>query len=246
MTPSPIRRMLLPSSASVPACEDMCCRDWAIPVDRATYASYRLFPLEKLGAVVAAYLSVPDATAPDAVFARINPTPSGTCPFYAADRLCNIQREHGAALLSATCSSYPRALNLVGDRLEGSLMLSCPQAARDVLLDPGALTVAADLRSGAFRTDNYFTLAQNAPGVLYKPYEDFAGIRGWIKAILTDRARPLVASASAAGARFARSSQASRRSRQARSCRRCLRTIATSSAPPGVRRRWRPRHASQA
>ena len=169
----------------------MCCRDWAIPVDRATYGRYKLFPVEKLGARVAAYVSVPDPAAPDAVFALIQPKATGVCPFFAADRLCDIQREYGGELLSATCSSYPRALNLVGERLEGSLMLSCPEAARNVLLDPAATRVAGDLHSGAFRTDNYFTLAQNAPGVLYKPYEHFEAVRDWIAAILTDRVRPL-------------------------------------------------------
>ncbi len=70
-------------------------------------------------------------------------------------------------------------------------MLSCPEAARNILLDPQSLQVVANLHSGDFRTDNYFALAQNAPGVLYKPYEHFEPVRAWIVAILTDRARPL-------------------------------------------------------
>ncbi len=169
----------------------MCCRDWAIPVDRTTYARYQLFPVEGLGARVAAYVTVPDLTAADSVFAQINPRASGTCPFFAADRLCDIQRDHGGALLSATCSGYPRALNRVGQTLEGSLMLSCPEAARNILLNPNALSVQSDLHSGAFRTDNFFSLASNAPGVFFKPYAHFALIRTWLVDILTDRARPL-------------------------------------------------------
>ena len=174
-----------------PACEDMCCRDWAIPVDRATYARYQLFPIEALGARVAAYVTIPDPTAADSVYAQINPRPSGICPFFAADHLCDIQRDHGPALLSATCSSYPRALNRVGTTLEGSLMLSCPEAARNVLLNPAALATQTNLNDGSFRTDNFFSLAANAPGVLFKPYNHFALVRAWLVDILQDRARPL-------------------------------------------------------
>ena len=169
----------------------MCCRDWAIPVDRETYGKYKLFPIEGLGARVAAYVTVPDPAAADAVFAQINPRASGTCPFFAADLLCDIQREHGGALLSATCSGYPRALNRVDGVLEGSLMLSCPEAARNVLLDPDALQIQSDLNSGTFRTDNYFALAANASGVLFKPYGHFALVRAWLVDMLVDRARPL-------------------------------------------------------
>lgn len=174
-----------------PACEDPCCSEWAIPVDRATYRRYQLFPLEGLGARVAAYVTVPDPAAPDAVYAQINPRASGSCPFFAADRLCDIQREHGGALLSATCSSYPRALNRVDGELEGSLLLSCPEAARNVLLRPDALLVAGDLHAGTFRTDNFFSLAENAPGVLFKPYRHRALVRAWLVDMLQDRARPL-------------------------------------------------------
>lgn len=173
-----------------PACEDLCCRDWAIPVDRATYGRYQLFPLERLGARVAAYVSV-DPAAPDAVYASIVPRASGACPFLAADRLCDIQREYGGDLLSATCSSYPRALNQVHGQLEGSLMMSCPEAARQVLLRPGATAEPGNLHSGAFRTDNYFALAANAPGVLFKPYEHFELVRTWLLDMLQDRARPV-------------------------------------------------------
>ncbi len=174
-----------------PACEDMCCRGWPIPVDRATYAEYQLFPLEKLGAEVATYVSVPDPTAADAVFAQIIPKADEVCPFFAADRLCNIQREYGAELLSATCSSYPRSLNQVEGRLEGSLMLSCPEAAREVLLRPGSTRVAGAMEAGGFRTDNFFTLAANAPGVRFKPYRYAGLVRAWLAEMLEDRARPL-------------------------------------------------------
>lgn len=174
-----------------PACEDHCCRGWGIPVDRGTYAQYVRFPAEGLGEVVARSVVVSPAGAPEEMFAEIKPLGTGLCPFFGADRLCGIQKEYGGSLLSATCSIFPRALNRVEGRLEGSLMMSCPEAARKVLLQPGFLEIEGDLNAGAFRTDNSFCLGTNGPGLPYKPYEHYGLIRRWMVATVKDRSRPL-------------------------------------------------------
>jgi lysine-N-methylase len=173
------------------SCEDDCCHSWTIPLDKNTYRLYQNFPVEKLGSVVAEYVSVKTAETHDNLFAQITPTASGACPFYTSGRLCGIQEEYGPQLLSSTCSIYPRVLNLVDSRLEGSLSLSCPQAARDVLLVPNSTQVVSDLLSGNFRTDNYFTLASNREGHGHKPYAAFQDVRQCMIALVTDRSRPL-------------------------------------------------------
>jgi lysine-N-methylase len=172
-----------------PECEDSCCGTWDIPLDKRTYERYAMFPVERLGGTVAKHVSV-KAGAPEAMFAQIHRTANG-CPFWGADRLCRIQREYGAGMLSATCSSYPRTLNRVDGVLEGSLMLSCPEAARNVLLDPDAMEVSGELEAGGFRTDNFFVLASNANGGPHKPYESFHEVRGLLIETVKDRSRPL-------------------------------------------------------
>jgi lysine-N-methylase len=172
-------------------CEDDCCSHWEIPLDRHTYQQYQLFPANRLGATVSEFVSIRSANAPDALHAWIGRRPSGHCAFFAADRLCDIQREYGPHLLSATCSIYPRSLSLVAGRLEGSLSLSCPEAARNVLLDPNFLDVHGDLLTAGFRTDNVYRLATDQTGSPGRPAAAFPAIRQWMIATLRQRPRPL-------------------------------------------------------
>ncbi len=192
-----VNRMDKPTYAAVfrcigASCEDMCCRDWAIPLDKETYKQYQKFPPAKLGNVVSQYVSI-NATegAPDSRFARILPAPSGSCPFFGPDRLCAIQKEYGGKLLSSTCSTYPRALNTVEGVLEGSLMLSCPEAARNVLLTPHFMQVAGNLVSGEFRTDAAIRLANNESSPIHKPYGYFHQTRALLIDMVRDRTRPM-------------------------------------------------------
>ncbi len=170
-----------------PACEDHCCGDWQIPLDRRTYQLYRAFPPGSVAERVAAFVHPNPPPQPDPLFARIDLGPHGLCPFFSQERLCAIQHEHGPALLSSTCSIYPRSLSQVGTTLEGSLSLSCPEAARRVLLSPSLLQTTANLHSGAFRTDNIFQLdtAAAKPASLYLP------IRNAILELLQNRTHPL-------------------------------------------------------
>ena len=173
------------------SCEDHCCQGWNIPLDRETYEKYRRFPAGRLGSIVQQFVSItPEAH--ESLYARINVAPSGTCAFFGADRLCGIQKEYGGALLSATCSIYPRTLNSVDGVLEGSLTMSCPEAARNVLLRPDGVGLTANLRSGEFRTDSVATLtSEGGPPVLHKPYGFFHAVRGLLMDMVRDRTRPM-------------------------------------------------------
>ncbi len=64
------------------------------------------------------------------------------CPLLTAGSLCKIQTEHGEGLLPHTCATYPRIVYRVAERTETALSLSCPEAARMVLLTPRLLTGA--------------------------------------------------------------------------------------------------------
>jgi lysine-N-methylase len=176
------------------SCEAPCCGDWEIPLDKATYGRYQQFRPEKLGSQVTQFVTITvpdrDEMVPDGLYARIAKGPSG-CPFFNSDHLCAIQKEYGPQLLSATCSIYPRSLSRVAGVTEGSLSLSCPEAARFVLLDPNSLQTEGDLFSGEFRTDNVFQLSSLRRESGYRSPSAYLAIRGLLIEMVRDRSRPM-------------------------------------------------------
>lgn len=128
-----------------PACEDTCCEGWSVPIDQAAYEKYRNLPPSPLRTLIdASVLLTPKADADSeagkkSVFAKIRMNDSNQCPLLTEDRLCRIQVELGEELLSHVCSTYPRIVHGAGGTEEKSLTLSCPEAARLVLLSPDLL-----------------------------------------------------------------------------------------------------------
>nr|WP_326529484.1 flagellin lysine-N-methylase [Rhodoferax sp.] len=121
-----------------PECPDTCCSGWSVHIDRETYHQYRrnqhpvLAPLVKL--------AVKKNPSPHAdnenTFGVMQMRPDGACHFLQTDRLCMIQNVLGEKALSDTCRIYPRYLNRFGPQREKALGISCPQAARLILLNP--------------------------------------------------------------------------------------------------------------
>ena len=174
-------------------CEDPCCSEWDIPVDRSTYETYQTFSSPELRLLVSQFVFKCAQGAPESLFARIYRGPSGSCPFLGTDHLCGIHKEYGPQLLSAACSIYPRALNRIAGELEGALSLSCPEAAKKVLLFPDFMQIKGDLFSGDFRTDNSFSLdsSESESGLIRKPQRDCRAFRGVLIAMVRDRPRPM-------------------------------------------------------
>jgi len=115
------------------ACEDTCCQGWGVPIDRATYKKYAAAETLKphIGTLIVLNFKQPT----DAHFATIPLTANATCSFLDADKLCGIQKQLGAEMLSVTCATYPRAISTIAGEVEEGLNLSCPEAARVTLLD---------------------------------------------------------------------------------------------------------------
>jgi lysine-N-methylase len=172
-------------------CEDSCCHGMSVLVDKKTYEKYQAFPQERLGSLVQKYVSINMTGASDSLYARISPNSSNRCPFLSTESLCGVQKEYGSDHLSATCSTYPRALNRVENDLEISLYLSCPQAARQVLLDENATQKVGDTSTGHYRTDQFSRLATASSSSLYKPLGYFWEVRELVVAVIQDRGRPM-------------------------------------------------------
>ena len=113
-------------------CDDTCCHGLDVVVNRASYQKYRSAPAFQ----ARMQHFVPVSHASESRYARIQLTASYTCPFLSPNRLCGIQQEHGDLYLSDVCATYPRLTQRIDGLRETTLLRSCPEAARLVLLNP--------------------------------------------------------------------------------------------------------------
>ena len=191
--PQPAKR-LQPSSYHAfrcigAACEDTCCAGWAVNVDKQTYQTYQRCDDTELGPRLRELVTINTASTYDGNHARI--TLSGpNCPFL-SEGLCDIHNKLGPQHLPIMCANYPRVMNIVGDVLERSLHLSCPEAARLVLLNPNPMEfdenegVAHDPRLGHL---SKLSLSNENSG---KPYRYFRELRSLVIWLLQNRTYPL-------------------------------------------------------
>ncbi len=172
-----------------PKCEDSCCSGWRVFFDQEACERYETFapgPLRTLMERSVERLTPgPDGT-PAKYFARVLQTPEGDCPFLNADRLCQIQVEHGESFLSRTCAVYPRIVHRIDGMEETALSLSCPEAARLVLLSeqlPG-LEILRDGPRYGFLWEEFGEGQGSAHESLLA---NFWLIRSFVLAVVTDR-----------------------------------------------------------
>lgn len=118
------------------ACEDSCCVGWKVTLDKDTYKKYKNIKEPVLTAKLKNSMKRnKDVEARDNYYASFVMGEKGRCPMLEESGLCAIQASVGEEMLSRTCSTYPRVINKVGDSLEMSAKLSCPEIARLALLN---------------------------------------------------------------------------------------------------------------
>ena len=154
-----------------PACEESCCQGWGMYVDKATYKRYRATP--SLRQATAEHIEINREARDNFQYARIKFPADGRCPFLADDNLCSLQKEHGGEFLSQTCARYPRALVRFDGRMQRALYLSCPEAARIVLLNPQLLPPGG-LRYQQFMPEESSRITPSAPELLIRQLRAFA------------------------------------------------------------------------
>jgi lysine-N-methylase len=174
-------------------CEDTCCVGWAVNVDRSTYEAYQSCEDLELGASLHQLVTINQPIAGNAAnsnddnYARI--TLSGAaCPFL-SEGLCSIQKKLGEQYLSKMCAAYPRVMSLVDDVLYRSLHLSCPEAARIMLLDPHPMQFDAEeqQQDESHRLGNLAALDTSSARYTDKPYRYFREVRSLVIWILQNR-----------------------------------------------------------
>ncbi len=118
-------------------CEDVCCRGWEVTIDKETYRKYDSRPA--LCSRMLECFEIIPRNENEKRCARIKLTPAHICPFLLEEGLCAIHKDYGEEYLSETCATYPRCSRRIDGLIEKPLTLSCPEAARLVLFDPGLL-----------------------------------------------------------------------------------------------------------
>lgn len=114
-------------------CEDHCCKDWSITVDRKSYVKYQKLPASEFKNKLSGHINRNRRAKNDYAYGKINLIEK-KCPMLSGDRLCEIYSKLGPENMCYTCRIYPRVFNQVDDILEQSLSVSCIEAARNLLL----------------------------------------------------------------------------------------------------------------
>jgi len=169
------------------ACEDNCCSaGWEVDIDAATYSRYRRCEDSRLGPilrqhVVAVSREKGDVRGP----AAIQLDQAGRCPFLDSDSLCGLQVQAGADFLSRTCLNYPRCSTRVGNRIERTARLSCPEAARLALLAPDAMELVEIREPTSVRMDLSEVPANLPPGSPVRLYPELRHASAGLLAVST-------------------------------------------------------------
>ncbi len=162
---------------------------WIVNIDKNTYDAYQRCEDPDLGPRLRELVTINPASASDDNHASIALSGPG-CPFLTGG-LCGIQKNLGEQYLSIMCSRFPRAMNMVDDVLQRSLDLSCPEAARIMLLDPNPMQF--DEEEGPARDPRlgHLSVLRTSDADSGKPYRHFREIRAFAIWLLQYRAYPL-------------------------------------------------------
>ncbi|MED3324560.1 flagellin lysine-N-methylase [Bacillus thuringiensis] len=114
-------------------CEDTCCGNWTIHVDKTSYLNYKQLDQTKQSNLLHAIKKNEDAIGEND-YAIIQLQENHMCPFLTNNKLCNIQIKYGYQSLCRTCQVYPRTVTKVNADHFETAYLSCPEIARLVLL----------------------------------------------------------------------------------------------------------------
>lgn len=128
-------------------CEDNCCIGWDVDIDYDTYLKYQKVNEPILKKLYKEKIKpYPYYFDPAVDYARVKLSQNKRCPFLTEKGLCMTQAKLGESFLSNVCATYPRMTNSVDGVFENTLTLSCPVAAKLVLLKPEGLTFAETTR----------------------------------------------------------------------------------------------------
>jgi lysine-N-methylase len=120
-------------------CEDTCCVGLRVPVTEQHLPRMREVVAGGPDAERVATLVRLNPEAPPAERAVIEMRSDGSCPFLDTTRLCSLHRNHGPRVLPDPCVTFPRIVWKWNERVEVAGSIACPEMARRLLLEEGAV-----------------------------------------------------------------------------------------------------------
>lgn len=171
-------------------CEDNCCIGWDVDIDQKTFQKYQKVKDPELKALYQSKIKpYPYYFSEEVDYARVTLGKDKRCPFLNEKGLCKTQAKLGEAYLSNVCATFPRMTNLIDGVLESTLTLSCPEAARLVLLNPEGL-YWEETRLPDRKIIN-MTIETADPAYKKHPVKYFQGMRQLSADILRNRNYPI-------------------------------------------------------
>lgn len=115
-----------------PECEDTCCANWTISIDKKSYKKYKKISDQNFQQNVKDGITRTKDSSKTSFnhYAKMNLDKNNQCSFLTEDKLCGIQQQFGESYLCHTCSVYPRIINKLDEVIEKSGAISCPEIAR--------------------------------------------------------------------------------------------------------------------
>ena len=116
-------------------CTDSCCIGWDIDIDKTTFRQYYKVKDADMKKMFQKNVHNNEyCTSDDIDYGQVKLKGSKRCPFLDDKNYCVIHSKLGEDYLSNVCTSFPRITNKVDGLYELSLDVSCPEAARILLL----------------------------------------------------------------------------------------------------------------
>ncbi|MFN7250069.1 MAG: flagellin lysine-N-methylase [Anaerobacillus sp.] len=117
-------------------CEDTCCSGWQITIDEKSYNRLLDEDDNENNLSLSQHVKLLKSSNSNSEnYAEIVLNSQSFCPLLSENRLCTLHKEKGEEFLPNICAAFPRISNIVNGNYEKSLTLSCPEAARKVLLN---------------------------------------------------------------------------------------------------------------
>lgn len=172
-------------------CEDNCCIGWDVDFDKKTYQKYTQVKEGELGRLFKSCVAPNPESFSDAVdYAAVRLKKNKVCPFLDERHLCKIQSRFGEDYLSNVCATYPRYTNVIDGVYEHSATVSCPEAARLILMNPAGIAFEEGEEPAAARCILTYEVntrqRSNPPRVRH-----LIALRALAISVLQDRRHPL-------------------------------------------------------
>lgn len=128
------------------SCTDTCCAGWEVVIDDSAYHYYQ----SVTGKFGERLMSSIKSSEQENCFHLLN----GNCAFLNENKLCDIYAELGKDKLCNTCKTYPRFSEEFGGLREVGISLSCPEAARLIILNSMPITFEIEKNNEIVSTYN--------------------------------------------------------------------------------------------